>query len=204
MDQLNFKNDAVSKSVEPILADLAKKDKKSTVRAKAIDMLVNYPNGGYKDLFIANLNDSSYSVAGSALKGLTKLDSVAGLAEAKKQMKLKPKGDLAEAVTGTLIQYGSEDDFDFIAERYGALPISQTKFRATVSFAGYLGKVKNPDKVKRGVDLIVTFRESIPQAFRYQTDGPINGMILNGLAVRKDAAGLKDQGDYIRSKVPKQ
>jgi len=204
MDQLNFKNDAINKSVESIVAELAKKDKKSTVRAKAIDMLTNYPNGGYKDLFIANLNDSSYSVAGSALKGLTKLDSVAGLAEAKKQMKLKPKGDLAEAVTSALIEYGSEDDFDFIAERYGTLPISQTKFRATVSFAGYLAKVKNLDKVKRGVDLIVTFRESIPQAFRYQTDGPINGMILNGLALRKDAAGLKEQGDYIRSKVPKQ
>jgi aminopeptidase N len=204
IDQLNFKNETVKIAAEPILAELAKKDKKSTVRAKAIDGLSNYTGNGYKDLFIANLNDSSYSVSGAALKGLTKLDSVAGLAEAKRQMKLKPKGDLEEAITGTLIEFGSEDDFDYITDRYSALPVSQTKFQATVGFAGYLIKVKNPDKVKKGVDLIVAFRNSIPQAYRFQTDGPINGMILSGLATQKDIAGLKDQADYIRSKLPKQ
>jgi aminopeptidase N len=202
MDRLDFKIDALRQAVEPVLADLAKSEKKPTVKAKAIELLANYKKNEYKELFTANLKDSSYSIAGAALKGLSLLDSAAGLAEAKKQMSFKTKGRLADVVSGLLIEYGTEEDFDFIANRYGDLPLGQSKFEATASFGNYLGKVKSTEKLKKGVDLIVAFRESIPQAYRGQTDGPINGMILGGLKAKKENDGLKEQAEYIGSKLP--
>ena len=68
-------------------------------------------------------------------------------------------------------------------------------------FADFLSKVKDPQKVKEGVDLIVEFREAVPQAFRNQTDPFINNMVLKGLANKKAAAGEKDVSDFINGKI---
>ena len=125
------------------------------------------------------------------------------VAEAKKQTHNKIKGKLAEEVMGLLIEAGSEDDFEFIAHEYRDMPLSQTKFQATMGFGIFLSKVQNTDRLKRGVDLIVAFRESIPKQFHSQTDPTINGAILGELAIKKDAAEAKEQADYIRSKIPK-
>jgi len=203
LDRIDFKVEGVRAEVEPILVELARSDKKSTVRAKALDLLGDFRKPEYKDLFLANTKDSSYSVAGAALKGLLEVDSLGAMAEAKKQAHQKVDGKLAEVVTDLLIASGSEDDFEFIARQYGKMPLSQTKFQATVGFGVYLAKVQNTDRVKHGVDLIVAFRESVPKQFRNQTDPTINGVVLGELAIKKDAAGAKEQADYIRSQIPK-
>ncbi len=49
--------------------------------------------------------------------------------------------------------------------------------------------------------MIVKFREEIPQQFHVNSDPFINN-ILKGIADKKDAAGLKEQSDYIKSKLP--
>jgi len=55
--------------------------------------------------------------------------------------------------------------------------------------------------VKRGVDEIVKFRDAIPSQARANTDPFINNTILKNLATKKDSEGLKDQADYIKSKM---
>ena len=110
---------------------------------------------------------------------------------------------IKKIIFGILAEYGSDADFDFISTQFTAQPLSQAKFQATMSLAGFLGKVKDTEKLKKGVDLIVQFREAIPSQYRVQTDGPINGMILGGLISKKEAAGLKEQADYIKSQIPK-
>ena len=202
IERLDTANHELMRSVEPILFDLAKNDKKSTVRAKAMERLADMRKNEYKDLFVANLRDSSYSVAGVALEGLAMLDSTAGLSETKKLMTQPSKGRLAGALMGVLMDFGSENDFDFIADKYATQPLSQAKIEATVKFASYLGDVKSTEKVKKGVDAIVSFREAIPHQYRSQTDGPINQMILGALREKKEADGLKEQADYIKSKLP--
>jgi aminopeptidase N len=200
--RLNLKSETVKSAVEPILVDLARHDKKSTVRAAALEILASYEKEEYKELFMANLNDSSYSVAGDALLGYATLDSVAGYAEARKQMKLKTKGKLTEAVSVLIMQSGTEDDFEYIALQFDALPVSQVKLEASAGFANYLGKVKSTERVKRGVDMIVKLREAVPKEYRTTTDGPLNQVILSGLMTKKESEGLKDQADYIKSKLP--
>ncbi|HAK11191.1 MAG TPA: hypothetical protein DCO78_03745, partial [Chitinophagaceae bacterium] len=76
----------------------------------------------------------------------------------------------------------------------------QEKFQQTASFAQFLGKVNDAAKFKKGVDLIVGFKESIPESFRAQTNAYFNN-ILNGLINAKKAAGANDLADYIKSKM---
>src|SRR5438067_13368820 len=74
LSQLDVKKSAVMKEMEPLILDLAKNDKKSVVRAKAISLLGTYNNTTYKPVFANAVNDSSYSVAGAALQALSVID----------------------------------------------------------------------------------------------------------------------------------
>jgi aminopeptidase N len=201
MDKLDMKKDKVREAVEQTLYQMAQKDAKPTVRAKAISLLSNYNKPEYKSLYVKSLNDSSYSVAGEALESLINIDSVAGFKEVQRFAKQETKGKLSDVVSESLIKYGDESSFDIIAANFDDMPVSQAKFEKVQPFANYLSKVKNTDNLKRGVDMIVKFREAIPQAFRNQTDPFINNIVLKGLATKKQSAGLTDQADYINSKL---
>jgi len=50
------------------------------------------------------------------------------------------------------------------------------------------------------VDILLKFKDAIPQAYRAQTDPYFTGA-LNKVAKDKKAAGLQDQADYIQSKL---
>lgn len=201
MDKLDMKKENVRSAVEQKLYQLAQKDPKSTVRARAIGLLVNYNKPEYKQLYVKSLNDSSYSVAGEALESLIAVDSTTGWKEVQRLVKQPAKGKLGDVISESLIRYGTEESFDIIAANFDDLPLGQAKFEKLQPFANYLAKVQNTDRLKRGVDMIVKFREAVPSAFRNQTDPFINNVILKGLAAKKTAAGLKEQADYITSKL---
>jgi hypothetical protein len=63
-------------------------------------------------------------------------------------------------------------------------------------------RVKDPVKFKKGIDMIVSFRDTVPAGYRSQTDPYFNAMILNGIASSKYSKGLTDQADYVKSKLP--
>ena len=202
LTKINITNDAVKPQAEPILADLAKNDPKSIVRAKAIEILGKYKKDEYKSLFTKATYDSSYSIAGSALEAWSKIDSTGAFNAAKELSKKPAKGKLSTAISTILITYGDETSFDFVSEEFEKTPMSEGKFQQLQSFTTLLGKIKDNDKLKKGVDQIVKFREGIPSAYKSQTDPFINQFLLQGLASKKDAAGLKEQADYIKSQIP--
>jgi aminopeptidase N len=101
-----------------------------------------------------------------------------------------------------MIRSGDESSADMILKSFEKMPLSQAKFQLLQSIGDFLGKTKNMDILKRGVDDIVTFRDAIPESFKGQTDPFINGVLLKGLATKKNEAGLKEQADYIISKLP--
>lgn len=184
------------------LESIAKNDPSRVTRTEAIDALARLQfNKPYRDLFLAAAKDSSYSVAGAGLDALSLVDSVAAYAEANRQMKLTTKGRLGVAVANLIVTFGDETAFDFIAENYKNMPPSFTKIESSASFGMFLGKVTDPVKFRKGVDLIVEFRDEIPQQARAQTDIPMNEALKN-IASLKDAAGDKASADYVRSKIP--
>ncbi len=69
-------------------------------------------------------------------------------------------------------------------------------------FANYMKRINDPVKFKKGVDMIVSFRDTIPKQYRQQIDPFFNGMILNGIASYKQSKGMTEQADYVKSKLP--
>ncbi len=201
VQKLNLKDDSIKIAVEPILADLANNSPEPTMRAATISALGTFKKELYKDLFIKSINDSSYSVAGNALIALGSIDSTQALKWSKTLRDQDVKGVLARAINNTLYKYASEDDFDSLADSFDRLAFGQEKFMALQPFARYLGNVKNTDNFKKGVDMIVHFRDAIPEELADQVLPYLNGMILNGIASTKQSKGMTEHAEYVKSQI---
>lgn len=199
---LSFGNSKLDAATISKLESIANTDENKLTKAAAIDALAKLKNNNYKNLFTTAIKDSSYSVAGAGLVALSMIDSSAAYKLAVEMSKEKTKGRLAASINNTILKYGDETAFDFIAGKFDAMPVDGNKFQAINPFVEFLGKVTNMDNFKKGVDMIVTFREAIPGAARSQTDPFINGMALKGLADKKEAAGAKEMASYVNSKLP--
>jgi aminopeptidase N len=205
LSRLDMKRETVRKEVEPLLAELAKSDAKSTVRASAISLLANFEKPEYKSIFIKGISDSSYTVAGNSLEALLKVDSAAALTEAKRLGTKETKGKLVEAITKVMIKSGDESGFEVIAGAFGKMPLSQAKFNLVQPFSEFLVTVNDTKNFKEGVDLIVDFRNEVEQ---YGL-GPVINNFLNGIITKKEAAkstasdktNLQEQIDYVKAKV---
>ena len=202
--KLELKKEKLKIAVEPVLIDLAINDPDRPVRANAITKLGQYKKIEFAPVYKAALSDSSYSVSGFALEALSEIDSVTALLEAKRLSSQTVKGKLSSAITSILIKSGDETSADMILSSFEKMPLSQAKFNMLQSIGDFLGKTRNIEIVKRGIDAIVSFRDAIPEAFRGQTDPFINGMLLKSLLTKKTSAGLADQADYIKSKLPEE
>jgi aminopeptidase N len=202
VEKLSLQNDSVKKTVEPLLADMAVKDPNPLVRASAIEALGKYKKEVYKQLFLSSINDSSYSIAGSALTALGAIDTAAALEEARSLRGQHIKGSLSNAVTNILFSCSGENDFDSLATRFENLPFGNEKFMILQPFANYLKRIQDPANFRKGIDMIVSFRDTIPEQYRQQIAPYFNGMILNGIAASKQSKGMTEQADYVRSKLP--
>jgi aminopeptidase N len=202
IQKLDISNDSVRISVEPIIAALAKSSSAPKIKAAAIQSLGKYKKIEYKELFIKSLNDSSYSVAGDALVALSSIDSVAALNKARELSSEHIKGELSRAVDNLLYMYAGESEFDTLAAKFDALPFGNNKFMLLQPFARYLKRVTNTDNFKKGIDIIVRFRDTIPEPYAQMVVSYFNGMVLNDIAAAKQSMGLTDQADYVRSKIP--
>ncbi|MDE3237165.1 MAG: M1 family metallopeptidase [Bacteroidota bacterium] len=183
------------------IEELAHNDTYKLVRAAAIDVLAKLKNNAYRAFFLQATTDSSYSVAGAALEALSIIDSSAAITQANQLSKAPSKGRLNTAISNISIQYGDESAFDLVSSSFDKLPFGQEKFQQVPSFVQFLTKVTDLDKFKKGVDMIVSFREKIPDAYKQQTNPFINNF-LTGLKAKKEAAGAKDFADYVQSKLP--
>ncbi len=153
---------------------IALNDEHNKTKSRAIAMLAATKDAQYKPIFEKAVNDSSYSVAGAALKGLINSDSANAYVLAKKYS-TDAKGDLEDAIASILIIHGSEEDYDAVVKNYDAMPLGQSKVIATPQFCTYLLKINDALKIKAGVDKVIAFRNLIPQAYRGFTDPVING-----------------------------
>jgi aminopeptidase N len=212
ISKADLRKELVKTSFEPVLLNLVKSDKSSIVRASAIQKLGEYKKPDYISTFKAAVYDSSYTVAGNALTALGKADPALATALAK-QMSDKPaKGNLQEAIMNEIVKSGDESMADKIIGDFAKMPMSQGKFQTLNTLSTYLSAIKNPEKVKWGVDEIVKFRDGVPEAYQNQTNPFINGVILKGILAKKDKdakdnAGntqLKELADYIKSKLPEE
>lgn len=172
-------DEAIIKSIENIAANDA--DKKT--KAAALIFLGATGYSKYQPLFSKYIEDSSYSVAGAALSGLTALDPANGYMLAKKYV-TDVKGPLAEAVLNVLISKGGESDYEVISKLFDETPFGQEKVGMAFGIANYLNKVTDPARIKKSIDAVMAVRKSIPAQYRNMSD-PAFKQVLDALGKAK-------------------
>ncbi len=198
LSSLDLGRDGIKQTFEPLIADLAEHDPNKTVKATAISLLGTFRNPKYESMFTKYTSDSSYSVSGDALEALLEIDSVSALKIAKELQKAPAKGELSAAIAVVLIKSGDENDFDAISDNFEKMPDNESKFQFVGPYISMLVRIKSLERLKRGINILIKFKEAIPPAYRSQTD-PAFDAALNKLAEKKAQDGLQDQSDYIKS-----
>ena len=149
----------VTNGVIKVIEGIANNDKSRIVRAEAIDFLGQLKDKKYISLFTNAIKDSSYSVAGAALEALSEIDDAAVLKmlpELKKDM----KGRLKIAVEKAEILTKTDDDFSDMLKKYAGQGLME-KFNDFGNFSFYVGRLKNTDKFKEGIDELAKFRDMV-------------------------------------------
>ncbi len=195
---------AIDSFMEQIIIRLAEKDPVSSVREDAINAMSKINKKTYQAYFENWVNDASYTVAGAALSALEQLDSAKALRIAKQFSNQTLKKRLNTVVATILTKYGDQEVFDFVANNYAKLNIqSSEKFELTAPFAQLLIKTKDPLKFKKGIDLIVEFRDAIPQGYRSQTDPYFNFKIFGDILKAKKQNGETELANIVSTVLPK-
>ena len=200
----SYNPSAIDATMEAQILELAGKDKVSIVREDAINVLSKINKPIFTPLYEKWVNDSSYTVAGAALAALEIVDSAKAFTIAKQFSTLPLKKRLNAVVTTILTKYGDAEVFDFVAATYAKLNIqSSEKFEMTAPFAQLLIKTTDPVKFKKGIDLIVEFREAIPQGYRAQSDPYFNFKILGDIIKAKKQKCETELLNIASSVLPK-
>ena len=182
-------------SVLTVIEKMATKDPDKKVQAKAIEILAKTGDKKYQSLFEKYVNDSSYSVSGAALEGLTNLDPEKALPLAKKYSN-DALGKLGEVVSGIIMKNATESDFDFLYNYFKNESLSENKIKDAFTFEKYLIQVKDGEKVKKGVDEIMKFRNQIPEQYRGFID-PGFKQGFDKISAAQQANGHTELADYI-------
>ncbi len=182
-------------SVLNVVEQMAVKDPNKKVQAQAIEILSKTNDKKYLPIFEKYVDDSSYSVSGAALEGLTSLEPDQAYSLAKKYSS-DALGKLGEVVSAIIIKNGSEGDFDFLLNHFKDEPLSQNKMMSSLIFAKYLATVKNKEDVRKGVDEIMKFRNQIPEQYRGYVD-PSLKQAFSKISAAQKANGNAEVADYI-------
>jgi aminopeptidase N len=195
---------AMNAETAQAIFEMAAKDPSTQVRQEAIDALGALSKVTYKNDFLKWAEDDSYLVAGAALDALEKIDSTSAISIAMKASKGVIKKRLNSAVTNILSKYGDENVFDFVSAKFESLSIqSEEKFYMTQPFADLLCKTTDEIKFKKGIDLIVSFRNAIPEGYRGQTDPYFNMKIFGGILKVKKQKGEEKLVKIVSAVIPK-
>jgi hypothetical protein len=82
------------------------------------------------------------------------------------------------------------------------MPLGQPKFNKLNDIFDFMANTSSNELFKRAVDDILKLETDLPEAFRAQATEQLNAA-LRQVQKEKVDAGLKEQADYIDSKLPK-
>ena len=141
------------------VALMATNDGAAKVRAAAFDVLAAWKVAGSKQDMLAALTDSSYDVAGAALRGLYKLKDEAAYPSAKKMMETDPRASLLFTALEIIGEEGKPADHvhyeNYLWKVYGT-----DKIEFAHAYATYLEYVKDIATFEKALQLYVKLTNS--------------------------------------------
>ena len=202
IQRIDVSKDQAKTQAETTLVDLAQKDPVRTVRAAAIGKLGAYRQAKYASIFKSAVNDSSYTVAGNALDALSRVDTTAAFNEAKRLSAQPAEGRLQTVITN-IISSRDVDAGNAVITEFEKMPLGQEKFQKLESVFELLATTSNFDQFKKATDAILALQNQVPQEFKAQIETALTAAFRE-IQKEKAANGLKDQADYLESKLPKE
>jgi aminopeptidase N len=184
LDRLKENENALANA--PILMTvqrMVQNEPDNKTKAKAISFLAATKDPKYKSVYEQAVGDSSYSVSGAAHEGLSNLDPANAYALAQKYAP-DAKGKLDDVITSIIVTQGNEADYDMLVKKYEDMGISEARFDLTPAFCDYLSKLNDTQKIKNGIDKVVSFWNSIPQQYKDFAD-PVFKASLQKIAAAK-------------------
>jgi aminopeptidase N len=152
LDSIDVKNTELVKSALPLIQKMAATDPNTMVQAKAIEIIGMDKNPADLPLFIKSLESRSYAVQGAALMAVAFQQPEQALAAARKLEKDTGKG-LTEAIVNVYSKFGTEKELPFITEKFAAMG-AQEQVGLVPAYLNILGKVSDPEAIKKGVDMV--------------------------------------------------
>lgn len=177
---------------------MAEQDAFRTVRAKAIDVLAATKNVRYKALYNKAINDSSYSIAGAALDALVTVDEKSAT-NAITSLKKDMKGRLKSAVQSVEVLTKTDADFEQMTKDYNSQDI-QEKFYGYKTYATFIGRLKDDAIFKKGVDVLIAFRNQVAPFGPNLKDG-LNRILEAQITKKLNATSDKEKLDYLSEKM---
>lgn len=183
-----------------IIESIAEKDPNKKTQAKAIELLASLKNEKYLPLFQKFINDSSYSVSGAALEGISLLKPDQAYTLAKKYSE-DALGKLGTVVSDILYKNGTAEDFEILYNIFHKLSFSQQKIVTAVKFTKYLMTLKNAQDVKKGADAVMAALNKVPSEYRTYMD-PGFKKAFGQLADNQRKLGNNEVADYLDRLIP--
>lgn len=201
INNLDMSLGQIKNAVEVPLAEAAR-DANRKVKAAAISKLGQYRFDKYKPLFLAAINDSSYTVSGNALEALYRLDSATAVKESKRLAGGVAKGKLAGVLKSISLSSDKTAAAKVLSD-FEAMPLGQPKFQALEGVFELIGTTTDTELFRRGVDDILALGTALPESFREQVMKQLY-KALRDVQKEKQSAGLATQVEYLESKLPKE
>lgn len=185
---------------------IAKSDPDRIVRSNAIDVLGIKRDTLYKQLFLAGVRDSSYTVAGSSLQALAAIDRETAMSLVPELQK-DARGKLKSTLFALTIGSKKDEDFEEVYNEYSSLPDGQDKGEQTFLMATYLNNLNDTAHFKKMVDEIIKTRDKFA-SFYPQYKVAVNRFLGNvidnkksSLATASDKTSVQTEIDYLQSKL---
>lgn len=201
LEKIDLSKEKQRAAYEKTIAAAVVNEKNRPVKASMIAALGSLSESKYKKLFTDNLNDSSYSVSGAALEALGKIDSALALSFAKKISGVQLKGILDNTVNRILIASGDENAYDRLQDKFLEMPLSNEKFMMLQQIAGLSTSMKDINKARQALLLIIQFREQLPAGIKEQAAPFINNYILRDAMNKFKSSGNAEMVKFLASQI---
>ncbi len=152
ISMIRLDNETTKEEAIVLLKDIAKKDRKSQVRAMAVTKLRGMRNKAFLPIFEKGIQDPSFLVKNISLLGLSDLDDAATL-KAAGQLDEEKNPTLINRIAQIYAELGTTKHQSFFEEQLG----TQSRFSQysiMENYVEYMQRLDNPKVEKRGLETL--------------------------------------------------
>ncbi|WP_126974509.1 M1 family metallopeptidase [Gynurincola endophyticus] len=185
---------------------IANTDPSGIAKGAALEVLAVKKDQKYAELFKKNLYDSSYYVAGAALKGYLAVQPAEAMKAAEEIAKSKTSGKLSGAIMEAFLRSEKPENFAIAVKMFKDLPLSQEKFNYVQPIVSSLIGINDTERFKQLFDIVEAFKQELKPHNVNQYVDQLYTQLVNEKRKNTDPslkAALEEQIKYVQQFIGK-